>query len=61
MKNLDKKWWKKNVYVNKKKPKKQYAVKEGDLYNLINEKKKIDSQITVEGLQNALKKHTDVK
>ena len=41
--------------------KKQYAVKEGELYNLINEKKKIDSQITVEGLQNALKKHIDVK
>ena len=41
--------------------KKQYAIKEAELFKLKDEKKKIDSQITVEGLQSNLKKHIDVK
>ena len=41
--------------------KRQYKIKETELFKLIDEKKRIDSQITVEGLQNALKKHIEVK
>ena len=41
--------------------KQQYGIKEKELYRLIEEKKKIDGQLTLEGLQNALKSHIDVK
>ena len=39
--------------------KQQYGIKEKELYRLIEEKKKIDGQLTLEGLQNALKIHID--
>ena len=41
--------------------KQQYGIKEKELYRLIEEKKKIDGQLTLEGLQSALKKHIDTK
>ena len=41
--------------------KQQYGIKEKELYRLIEEKKKIDGQLTLEGLQNALKSHIDAK
>ena len=41
--------------------KQQYSIKEKELYQLIEEKKKIESQLTVEGLQNTLKAHIDHK
>ena len=37
--------------------KQQYGIKEKELYQLIDEKKKIDGQLTLEGLQEALKNH----
>ena len=40
--------------------KKQYSIKEQELYNLMEEKKKIDSQVTVDGLQSALKSFIDM-
>ena len=40
--------------------KRQYSEKEQELYNLIEQKKAIDGQITVEGLQNALKTFIDM-
>ena len=40
--------------------KKQYETKEKELYRLIEEKKKLDGQITLDVLQNALKKRIDV-
>ena len=41
--------------------KQQYDIKEKELYRLIEEKKKIDGQLTLEGLQSALKSHIDQK
>ena len=41
--------------------KQQYGIKEKELYRLIEEKKKLDGQLTLEGLQNALKSYIDVK
>ena len=41
--------------------KQQYDIKEKELYRLIEEKKKIDGQLTLEGLQNALKSLIDTK
>ena len=41
--------------------KQQYGIKEKELYRLIEEKKKIDGQLTLEGLQSALKSHIDHK
>ena len=41
--------------------KNQYGIKERELYKLIEEKKKVDGQLTVEGLQNALKSHIENK
>ena len=40
--------------------KSQYSAKEQELYNLIEQKKAIDGQITVDGLQNALKTFIDM-
>ena len=40
--------------------KRQYSEKEKELYNLIEQKKAIDGQITVDGLQNALKTFIDM-
>ena len=40
--------------------KRQYSEKEQELYNLIEQKKAIDGQITVDGLQNALKTFIDM-
>ena len=39
--------------------KKQYLLKEQELNDLIQQKKKIDGQVTVDGLQNALKSYID--
>ena len=39
--------------------KQQYLLKEQELNNLVQQKKKIDSQVTVDGLQNALKSYID--
>ena len=41
--------------------KQQYGIKEKELYQLIDEKKKIDGQLTLEGLQEALKNHISQK
>ena len=41
--------------------KQQYGIKEKELYRLIEEKKRIDGQLTIEGLQNALKNMIDTK
>ena len=41
--------------------KQQYGIKEKELYQLIDEKKKIDGQLTLEGLQEALKSHISQK
>ena len=41
--------------------KKQYETKEKELYRLIEEKKKLDGQITLDELQNALKNHISQK
>ena len=41
--------------------KRQYEIKEKELYKLIEEKRKIDGQITLDVLQNALKQHIDNK
>ena len=41
--------------------KQQYGIKEKELYKLIEEKKKIDGQLTLEGLQSALKSYIDHK
>ena len=41
--------------------KQQYDIKEKELYRLIEEKKKIDGQLTLEGLQSALKSYIDHK
>ena len=40
--------------------KKQYLMKEQELYSLIEQKKRIDGQVTVDGLQNALKSFIDI-
>ena len=40
--------------------KQQYSLKEKELNDLIQQKKKIDGQVTVEGLQNALKSFIDI-
>ena len=40
--------------------KQQYSFKEKELNDLIQQKKKIDGQVTVEGLQNALKSFIDI-
>ena len=39
--------------------KQQYSLKENELNMLLNQKKMVDSQITVEGVQNALKTYID--
>ena len=39
--------------------KQQYSVKESELNSLLNQKKMIESQVTVDGLQNALKSYID--
>ena len=41
--------------------KQQYTVKENELNSLLNQKKMIESQVTVDGLQNALKSYIDTK
>ena len=41
--------------------KQQYGIKEKELYQLIEEKKKIDGQLTIEGLQKALVNHINNK
>ena len=41
--------------------KQQYGMKEKELYKLIEEKKKIDGQLTLEGLQSTLKSFIDHK
>ena len=41
--------------------KQQYGIKEKELYRLIEEKKRIDGQLTIEGLQNTLKNMIDTK
>ena len=40
--------------------KKQYLMKEQELYSLMEQKKRIDGQVTVDGLQNALKSFIDI-
>ena len=40
--------------------KQQYSVKENELNSLLNQKKTIESQVTVDGLQNALKNYIDI-
>ena len=41
--------------------KQQYGIKEKELYKLIEEKKKIDGQLTIEGLKSTIKNYIDNK